>query len=455
MAEPPLPEVESERRSAELRRFLERFVEDHADEPQVRINIPALAVLMARRLGELEPVLDRPRWKDRRHARERRRQSARRNPRGTGTYYLAGDVLFEADGTNHYRCLEGIMRRLGDPRRPPSQLRASERRIRELGRRADRLASRLIRSARKERIWLLPDPWLVHWSFATGSIVLAHAEALLAALSPKAVVTAVTANYPPRALIAAARSAAVPSVYFPHAPVLVEPAFNDLPTDFAGLRGPQEIAYYAGLVSDSDRLEVVGNPSIASDEMPIYDPSLPPVLAPPIRPDEIRAIVQMIRDAGERRLLVSPHPRADLTVLKAAIPEDWGIWPKRTYDLVRKGPPMVIQYTSGVALEALILGIPTIDIQWPASRTTAYPAIQEPYVHSASSAGELREAIAQSYLDIRSSDRRRELRDWARQWCAHVGDEAAGRGAGLVARAVAGPPPGPIWDAWAGSSTRE
>jgi len=445
-------------RGTELRHLLDEFAVEHRDEPLAAAAIPAI-ITLARwlreelkpapsRLETLQPVLPNgPLCEYLRTVARRRLEE----PGYPGEHYLAGGVLFQADGPNHFRPAEPIMRQLGEQMKPPAEIRVSRRQQYSSTMRAIRLASRLIHAARKRGIWLPPNLPNLYAIFISTAYALAYDAALFNALSPKAVVVLATPNAGPRALVTAARSAGIPSVYFPHAPVLMDKTFNDLPTDFAGLRGPAEFHYYKEVGASCDRIEVVGDPSIDSEEMPDHDPSLPPVLAPPIEADAVmRKVVETVEAGVGDSLLVCPHPEADLKKLQALIPSGWTIWSDRTYALLRRGPPVIMQFTSGVALEALMLGIPTIELRFPADRIITYPQIREPHVRIVSTPAELRAAIKQSYRDVKKPSARRQLRDWALRWSSPHGQEAARQGAALVLRAAEGPPPGAIWDAWSG-----
>lgn len=441
-------------RALELRRFLERFVSDHRDEPLAWVNVPFFTALqVAVHAERIHPIPYLPTTRQRLAERRYGRRLALRLAHGASPqnarHYLAGDVLFEADGTNHLRALEPIMRRFGEPRPVSGEVRPDRARARRLTRRALRLADRLLRAAEQEGLWLHSDPLHLLRRFAGGARYLAYSEALLAALEPRAVVIASTVNVPPRSLALAAREARVRSVFVPHAPLTTDLAYVELLTDQAAVRGPREADCYADLAGSRERIEVIGNPGLPSDEAPEHDRRLPPVLAPPLDPEQLRAVVELVTGAGVRSLLVAPHPRADRAALDAAIPDGWDVWEGRSYDALLPGPPMLIHYSSGLALEALLLGIPIIDVRWPANMPTAYAFIREPFADVATSSAELRAAIADAYEDVASDERRRELRDWGRQWCSSTGDAAAERGERVVrAAAAADGPLSPVWTAW-------
>jgi hypothetical protein len=133
-----------------------------------------------------------------------------------------------------------------------------------------------------------------------------------------------------------------------------------------------------------------------------------------------------------------------------AFPKEWRIFTGRTYDLLRAGPPVVVQHSSGVALEALHLGIPVIELSYP-GKATLYPFIREPHVRFASTSAELSAAAAAASAEARDAGRREALVGWARKWASPTGAEAGERAVALVERAVAEGPRGPIWDPWRSS----
>jgi len=142
---------------------------------------------------------------------------------------------------------------------------------------------------------------------------------------------------------------------------------------------------------------------------------------------------------------MSPHPRNDVKALRAAMPATWSVWEGRTLELLRRGPAAVVQRSSGVALEALQLGVPVVELSFPGD-TPVYPFIREPFVHVAADAERLRERL-RACRDTDPS-RRSELVEWARHWVAAAGPDAVSRATAVVERAKGRGPLGPIWDTW-------
>lgn len=435
----------------QLRRLLVDFASEHSGDPAVEAAVPALALWAADYDRDLAPAPDPVRAKTLRPFVEQREQVTRVDPGHPSGYYLSNGVIFQADGTNHLRSAEPIMRELGSPDRPPATIRAPRRRIRAATRRARRAANRLLGLARRRGIPVPREFMSVPMMLIIAAQLAEHAKALVAALSPRSVVVFATPNIGPRALVQAASLEGVPSVYIPHTSVLTDLVLNDLPTDYAGLRGPREVKRYTDAIGSSERIAVVGNPSIDADRMPDRDPATPLLLAPPFLEDHARDVIETVRRAVAEPVLVTPHPRADREFLQSLIPAGWSIWDRKTYEALRRGPPAIIQASSGVSLEALVLGIPTIELRLPPDRLISYSVIREPYVRIVSSAEELRAAVQECRADVDSPEARRELRDWAFEWSSPTGEEAARRGAELIQRAGAAPAPGAIWSAWAGA----
>ena len=361
-------------------------------------------------------------------------------------YHLSGDVLFEADGVNHMRTLEKIMRRLGDPVPPPEPIKPSLRRVLALGRGGDTLADHLVTLARETGTWVYLDDERLHGVFALAARILAHAEAAVAAIRPRAVVVASTINTPnPRARPCGARRRRAVGL-FPHAPLLADPLDNDLPVDFAGLR-EEELERYAEMGrsrrADGPRRQPDDRAARAADDSIRLDPAVfgaadqpAGVSRPAVRGR--RAGAGAGRDRGA-------HPRADRDLLRSLAPPQWSFWERRTLELLERGPPLLLQHSSGVAVEALYLGIPTIELVNPA-RPTGYALIGDPHVPAASG------------LDGWCARRaRRARRPRARMsgeaarmgaWLSRVDGETVDRAAALIERAAAeGARPLPIWEA--------
>jgi hypothetical protein len=418
-----------------------------ADDPIQWVARPWVLAIAGSRLAEDMPV---PGEGGRvRLARRRLRfaaAAARWPPLGPGA--LAGDVLFVAVTENQARVQHPVARRVGAIAPVPRRLLRRRRRRGRLERRATRASAELLAEIRTAGLGLPIDPAEMLFMFLFAARCLASARVLLTALEPSAVVVGSMHGAPARALCRLARELGVPSVYLPHAPVIARAQLADLPVDYAGLRGPQEVAYYRGRGADPSLLESIGDPSLAPAEPPPIEDGLPPVFAPSPQGDTQEAeLIELAREVLPEAM-VTPHPRSNVRLLEELAPSGWRVWKGRTYDLLRRGPPTVIQHGSGVALEALGLGIPVIELSYP-GKPANYPFAAEPYVRMVSDRASLEEAVREGGQDARNRAAREKLTGWAHEWSWPLGDEAAERGGRLIREAAsAGPRPAPIWDAW-------
>lgn len=170
-----------------------------------------------------------------------------------------------------------------------------------------------------------------------------------------------------RAWLLAAQSLDIPSVYIPHAPVANNNFYHDLPVSHAALRGQAEVDYYRDHLNLTDpRVVAVGDVSLESDNplKQAYDPNLPGILAlSPVPKERLELIVSLVVEADLKSLVVAPHPRSDINMLRELTPAAWRInIGERTADLMARGAAFVIQSSSGVALESAALGIPTANL---------------------------------------------------------------------------------------------
>ena len=214
------------------------------------------------------------------------------------------------------------------------------------------------------------------------------------------------------------------TLYVPHAPVASNDLYHDLPVNLAALRGDLEVDYYGELGSLRSQLHSVGNPAV-----PPLAP--PPQLDGPIvlalsawSQDRMQAVMRLVRDGiGARaNIVVAPHPRNSRREVRRFLPDGWSLHSGRTLDLLKQGPRLLIQNSSGIAWEGLYLGIPTIQIQVD-DEAPNYPLISDPFVPTVRSAQELHETIMAPAKEVDRAD----LRDWAHRWCAEVGVVAAKR----------------------------
>jgi hypothetical protein len=422
-----------------VRAWLEEFHHAHADDELAWIALPPLIIRLGHRSGSFRP---------RRLPPQRTEPLRRYRPtRRTSSWSLAGEHLFLALTENQARAQEPIGAQF-ESRRVPEPAPTSAARWDDLSKRAVTVADRLLGMARRRSLELPAKPRLVYRHLISSARALAACEAMLAAASPRTVVIGSTHAIPPRALALAARRRGVPSIYVPHAPVIADTRLVDLPVDFAALRGPAEVDLYRDLGANRAGLEAVGNPAV---DLPGAPPELrrdrAVAFALPTDDDwALRRLVELVHEALGGDVIASPHPRADRDAVRAIVPAAWKLWQGRTLELLRTGPPALVQFSSGAGLEGLQLGIPTIDLRFPGERPN-YPFLEDNRISSAESGDDLRDVVAAARRF--PEQKRDELIALARQWVCAGGDAAARDGAELLARAAAaGPATRPVWDAW-------
>ena len=413
------------------------------------VALPTLAVLGRPRALERHPPHRVP-AEEIASLREPRRGQA------SPAWSIHGGCLFLASTVNQHRALEPVWAHFGPESREGSlQIEPDPDRLDELAGSAEELAERFIVAAKDERFQLPLYPKRVYRQLFNCAHAVAYFEAVLRAVTPSAAIVATTHSAHARALMLAAREAGIATVYIPHAPVISDARLVDLPVDYAGLRGPAEVEHYETLGAPRKRLAVVGNAALGEG-----DPELTrqrvrePVLATGADdPEALRATIELAHSVLGERCVLSPHPRTDHDSLRELMPDGWRLWDGRTFDLLRQEPPALIQSSSGVALEGLKLGIPTIELSFPNAEPN-YPFLRDPPVLFASNTEQLRAALRRARRLRRWRWRRKRLVEWSGEWVSATGEAAAGAAAELLERAAAtGPhPDGPVWDAWSSSA---
>ena len=437
------------RRYGRLRSLLDRVRAEGGSESVAWVALPTLAVLARPRALERHPPHRVP-------AQEITSLREPRRGQASPEWSTRGGCLFLASTVNQRRALEPVWAHFGPESRESSlQIAPDADRLEELAGGAEVLAERFIVAAKDERFRLPLTPKRVYRQLFSCAYAVAHFEAILRAVSPSAAIVATTHSAHARALMLAAREAGIATVYIPHAPVISDARLVDLPVDYAGLRGPAEVEHYETLGAPGKRLAVVGNAALGE-----RDPELTkqrvrePVLATGTDDSEtLRATIELAHSVLGERCVVSPHPRADHDSLRELMPDGWRLWDGRTFDLLQRDPPVLIQSSSGVALEGLTLGIPTIELSFPKAEPN-YPFLRDPPVLFASNTEQLRRALRRARGLRRWPWRRKRLVEWSEKWVSATGEAAAAAAAELLERAAAtGPhPDGPIWDAWSSSA---
>ncbi|MDQ3572080.1 MAG: hypothetical protein M3383_04390 [Actinomycetota bacterium] len=352
-----------------------------------------------------------------------------------------------AQTENQRRALDPVAARFTT--RPVSDLpEPGQERADDLGRRAVALANELILGARSTSLELPVVPLVLYRGMIRAARALATCEVMLDALGPRSVVIGSTHGVPQRALALTARRAGVASMYVPHAPLIANMKLADLPVDFAALRGAAEVERYRAAGAVAAGMSPIGNPGADTTAvLPAIRPDGPAAFALPTDDDwALERLVEVVHEALGDQVIASPHPRADRERLQDMLPSGWQLWEQPTFELLRQGPPALIQFSSGTGLESLQLGIPTIDLKFPGEPPN-YPYLDDPRIPRVSDAAALRLAVDQARAI--SVEGRRTLQALAREWVSAGSDEAAAAGALILDRvATEGPRSKAVWDAW-------
>lgn len=273
---------------------------------------------------------------------------------------------------------------------------------------------------------------------------------------PPDVVVATAFDIPyARALALEARRRGIPSLLIPHASMLTPVRLRDLPFDQVALRGESEVAWHQEQGADSARLAVIGNPALAPDPIGMTVPKEGPVVLAPSPDGEevLRTLIECL-EGIEGEVVLAPHPAHDRAELTSMLPAGWRLWPGRTYDLLREGATAVVQYSSGVGLEAMLLGIPCLELAL-FGRPPTYPFLDHAFVERVAEGVALPAALDRARQRSATPQGRGELRDWARSWCAAAAADATqGAVEEIFATAEAGPYDGPVRDAWQAAGCR-
>lgn len=364
---------------------------------------------------------------------------AARRPFTAGSHAAAGDILIVTRAENERRVLTPVLGEGVTLETPTALLAAlgdaAAKRARPTLRWVDELARRIGRTD-------LRDQWRA-MTVATERHRMAYAQM---DLSVYRCVLVPRQSHPfVRALIHESRAQRVPVAYIPHSPLTFWQI--DLPVDHAGLRGPAERDYVvAATGADSERISVIGNPAtdLLSADLPQLDERLPGVLALGATSESRNLhLIESTIAAGIEHVVVAPHPRSDMRALRKALPRSWAVHEGTTVDLLRQGPPWLLQSQSGIVTDAAALGIPTAEVTLE-DEPRVYPFLGADSICHVASPNEIRYFTETA----RTSDRAR-LRETLRAWVACDGEDARSRARDFLAAitpADAGPP---IMDAWA------
>lgn len=374
---------------------------------------------------------------------------ARSRSKGPGIR-LVGPVLAASTSRQNLRVLDPIVAEL-EQRRGPAVVPAWTPLSGITLAKARRRAATLTQEARRFFSAVgAPLPSGVGDEILRTAIVIERTRWLLRNTGARVLVVASQHNSASRAMLHAAHDVGgITTVYVPHAPVADVFYYRDLPCHKALLRGPAEVAFYAGLGVDEGRLSIAGDPSL-SHWPPVAAPTRDDVVfaVSAHRAERVEAAVAVVRDAGIERVEVAPHPRMDRDALRAQCPSSWVFNPApSTFGrLAEVGAAAVIQDSSGLGLEALALGLPVIDL-CPVGSAPLYPFITAPHVDVVSSSDTLATAVADAVAS-RSTVTSEERANFAAEWSEVGGSEAAALAADAIEGAV-GLSSGPVLlDGW-------
>ncbi|MDZ7673836.1 MAG: hypothetical protein U5K30_02025 [Acidimicrobiales bacterium] len=227
-----------------------------------------------------------------------------------------------------------------------------------------------------------------------------------------------------RALLSIAARNGIPSVYVPHTAGSRLREYRDLPCNLALLRGEGDRSFYAALGAPTGGLVVSGNPSVAPTAATPIDPRLGPVLAlSPDPPEDLGELIAVTASAWPTGI-IAPHPRVGRALLHRLAPPGWSIHEGRTFELLEHGPFAVIQHSSGVGWEALALGLPVIQLDFP-GKPADYLYLDDPVVARVTGSAKLHAVLERARDHDGNEEARLERRLLAERWCARTGADAA------------------------------
>jgi len=270
---------------------------------------------------------------------------------------------------------------------------------------------------------------LVGVSLAKASRDLRVAQILLNRHRPRKIVIATQHNSLQRALALTARSAGIPTVYIPHAPTALTRVYRDIPFDYALLRGRKDKEFYEGLGANPSRITVIGDmswsrrPKDATKPQPHYINRV--VVAPsPWGSQRLKWFFAVIEDAGIGSYTVIPHPRSDLGQIHSLSScHSQVVDNARTVQFLRANPAILIHGDSGVALEVMAEGLPSVSLT-PANTPARYAFLKTDLVPRVSNAQELIATVGRLRATPPDTS---ELMNYASDWLDATGEAAADR----------------------------
>ncbi|HEX3905127.1 MAG TPA: hypothetical protein VH853_19995 [Polyangia bacterium] len=431
---------------------IDAFVAEHADADLVWTAVPVVRTqYVLHRLGGLAQMDGSRRmriaaWRLAKLSRALLRRNA------SESYLLVSGVLFAFATENQRRSLAPVFAVASGKARPefPLDIRPSAVGLRRLATIATKHARELSELLSQAGVGHPGGEIAIHRAFQNSARCIAVAQATIDRRAPTAVVVATNHSPQARALARVSRLAGVPSVFLPHAPMLMDIGLRDLPFDYAALRGACEAGWYAAGGTDKSQLGVVGNPALSPSPILAAIPNDAPVVLA-TSPDHrfvIQEMIGAIASKTTRPVVLAPHPRQTERSLGTALPPGWSCWRGRTYDLLRSGVATLVQYSSGVALEGMLLGVPVIELDLLGDGPS-YPFLKSKLVSAVRSTQDLPKALEASALRCDDSAYREQLVTVARGWCDAAGAEAAERAWRFIGHARAeGVHSVPVLDTW-------
>lgn len=265
----------------------------------------------------------------------------------------------------------------------------------------------------------------------------------------RAMVVASQQNSSVRAALSIAHQEGIMTYYIPHAPTADNQIYRDLPSNYALIRGPEEVNIYRDLGAEpTDRLVAVGNPGIEGGSMSNPPDSTDVVYAPSTHQiGVLQADIAVILEGCDYPIKVALHPLMDSSTYRDLLPGEWEVVSTSdTYSYLRQhGAKVVIQHGSGVALDALTLGVDVIDLCHGGEQPN-YHFMREPFVQVVADGTQLRQAI--DAVPGRIEGRAGRI-EYARSWCSDDGHAALQIADAIEStHSTGGGPAGMLLDGW-------